>query len=293
MANQVQNAGGLDGVTGWSATSGAAKSIDEAVLGGPGRAVIKAAKALTAGQGLALWSEGFAVTAGQVIEAAGAIGNSEGGLPGLALEIVDGGGAVLSSTPLPVSAPDSAGGPRRGLAATFAQAYGRVTAPASGTARLRATSTATIGATHQLALLRPFLDRPGSARRSAWDPGPHLNPDLQLPTWPASLPGLRRNLQVAPYANRVAFAGEAGIPSTDKLYGGSLQVAVTAQLGLDPEQADVLDQFFLASTGPFFFLRPDTDQLCYAQWLAEGAPRPAGYSGVNPLVEVGLHLWIA
>lgn len=293
MGNQIQNAGGLDGVTGWSATSGATRSIDEAVLGGPGRAAIIAAKALTSGQGLALWSEGFAVSSGQLIEAYGAVANSEAGLPGLALEIVDGGGAVLSSTALPVTPAQKAGGPRRGLASTYAQAYGRVTAAASGTARLKASSTATISATHQLALLRPFLARPASAQRSAWDPGPHLNPDLQMKTWPASLPGIRRNLQIAPYADRVSFGGEVGIPTTGKLYGGALQVAMTAQLSLDPEQADTLDRFYEDSTGPFFLIRPDTDQLCYAEWLADGAPRPTGYSGVNLVREVGLHLWVA
>lgn len=293
MTNLIDNAAGLDGVTSWSASAGATRAIDWSDLGGPGRAAIVASKALSIGQTVALWSDVAAVTSGEALDVAAGVANSDGGAIVLQVEIVDGGGARIGLVNIPTSAPAYAGGPRRGLAETYRAARTRFASPATGFARLLATSTAAGAGTHRLALLKPLLARPVGRWPARFDPGEHVNIDLQLPAWPSILPAFRRDLQGRPYPSLAAFAGDAGIPANASINGGD-DATLTGRMSLNPIEADALDQFYRQTrTGVFYIVRPDTDQLCMAEWLAEGAPALAGYSGINVVMEVGLHIWIA
>lgn len=288
MGNGIKNAGLLDGVTDWSATAGAVRTVDDEVIGGPGRNVLTVTKTLTTGQSISAWSTGLAVTAGQVLEVFALSGNSEAGLTDLTLQVLDGGGTVIGSTPIALRR-RGAGVPRRGLSVSFNDHFGKVAAPATGTARLLATSVAAANAPHQLYLTKPYL-APARAGLARWDPGAHSNPDLDLPIWPADLPPFR-SVSPEPYANRKSFAGDVGIPGNTKLYGGPLHHAMRGQMRLTLETADVLDAFFESDAEPFYIVRPDTEQLCMAEWLDTGAPKPAEQRGRFTFVEVGLHIW--
>ena len=289
MGNGIKNAGLLDGVTDWSATAGAVRTVDDATIGAPGRNVLVVTKTLTTGQAISAWSTGLAVTAGQIIEIFALAGNSEAGLTGLTLQVLDGGGAVIGSTAI-AQRRRASGAPRRGLSIAFNDHFGKVAAPATCTARLLATSTATANASHQLCLTKPYLGLAG-AGLARWDPGAHTNPDLDLPIWPAALPPFR-SVSPEPYANRKPFAGDAGIPSSAKLYAGPLHHALRGQMRLTLETADVLAAFFESDAEPFYIVRPDTEQLCMAEWLDSGAPKPGEQRGRFTFVDVGLHIWV-
>jgi hypothetical protein len=135
---------------------------------------------------------------------------------------------------------------------------------------------------------RPYIGRPGLAP-VRWDPGVHANPDLQLPVWPADLPGFRGQLTIDPYADLKPFAGDVGIPVNSRTYSG-LQHQVRGQMRLTQEQDDTLARFYDAGAPEFYFVRPDTDELCIAQWLADGAPRLVETRGQFVFREVGLHI---
>lgn len=293
MSNLIDNAGGIDGVTSWSASAGATLTIDDAVLGAPGRNAIVAARALAVGGTVALWSDVAAVTAGERLNVDGGIGNSEAGAPRLQLEILDAGASRISIVDVPTAAASYPGGPSRGIMGTYRSAQTQILAAATGFARLVATSTAVVGGAHKLALVKPLLARPVGRYSARFDPGDHVNLDLKLPIWPALLPAFRRDLQAKPYPSLVAFAGDAGVPANASVNGGD-DATMMGRMSLNPVEADALDQFYRQTrTGVFFIVRPDTDQLCMAEWLAEGAPAPVGFSGVNVVMEVGLHLWIS
>lgn len=291
MGNQLKNAGLLDGSAGWTGLSGAVLSVDEAVVGGPGRAVLVATRNVAVGQTVEAASSGLAVTAGQVVEAFASVGGSGPGAVALKLEILSAGGARLAITDVPLQRA-SVGTPRRGLAASFSRFWGLAPASATGTARLVGVYTSTVAAPQQAYLMKPYLAAPGSRVPGVWDPGSHDNPDLQLPVWPSGLPPMLEESSIEPFANRRAFAGDVGLPISERTYRG-MHYALRARLRLTPEEADTLDQFYETTPGPFFFLRPDTDQLCMAEWLADGAPKPVDLSGVKFVRDVGLHVWAA
>lgn len=290
MGNLIRNAGLVDGVTDWSASAGAVRGVDETVIGAEGRAVLTVSKALTVGQQVSATSSTAAVVAGEPIEVAALVGNSESGSPTVALQVLDGGGAVIGSTPVNYRR-QGRGAPRRGLPLSFHDAYGVVAAPATGSARLAVVSTAGVASAHVLYVLKPYVGRPlGYPAR--WDPGQHTNPDMNLAIWPATLPRFRGDPAVEAFPDFKEFAGDAGLPGLTPTYAG-LHYKYRGQMRLTQEQADVLDVFYASRPGQFFIVRPDNDTLCIAEWLADGAPKLAGTRGQFVFVEVGLHLRVA
>lgn len=274
MANRILNAGGLDGLTDWTG----ATSVDEEIVGGPGRAVILAA-------GGTLRSSSTAVTPGQALEAFGHVGGQGAAL---AVEFLAAGGALVDTVAIPQIAP---GAPpaRRGLPHTFAAFRGRPVAPAgSASARLKATAAA--GA---VSLLKPFLETQPWERDSAWNVGPHTNPDLNRQTWPTKLrlPDAG-SYSVEPISTRRAFAGDVGVPITRRLTI-TPRYRLSAEIRVSIEEYDRLEAFFLASVEPFFFVRYDTQQVCRAYWLEDGEPKLSGSRLVNRSARIGLLLEVA
>ena len=290
MGNALTNAGGLDGVTGWSAIGGAAVSALESGYGAPGRAVLQALG--TANGAIGLQSSQLPAAAGQVWEIYAGL---QASLPGqqLLAQWIDAGGAnVIASAPVPqVSQP--IGIARRGLPSSFGRYYGRLIAPA-GTGHLSLIAQATsAGIPGVVLLLKPYAAQaPADPRPTLWDPGSHNNPDLQLAAWPSALPPFQADAMAQPIANAKAWTGDQGIPVREDLYR-ALHFEYRPRMRLDIEGQDTLEQFFETQRDPFYVVRPDTDQLCVADWLADGAPKPVSISGPWTMVEVGLHLEVA
>jgi hypothetical protein len=268
MGNALSNAGGLDGLTGYAPASGAL-TVDETTFGAPGRAVF-------VGPGGVI-CPGVAVTAGELLEVFAHVADSAGAAPALVVEI----GASVQAVPLVKTALYL---PSRGLPLSFNWYYARIAAAATGNAVLTATSP------NDTLLLKPYLAAaPSTARPTVWDPGSHVNPDLQLPTWPSLLPPFRPDALPTPTTNASAFAADTNISITRDLYT-QLQYDFKGQMRLNPQQYDALEQFYQANRQTFFVVEPLNDRLCIASWLFDGAPKPSANSGIWTIVEVGLHL---
>ncbi len=268
MENRIENAGGLDGTTGYAAVGGATLAADEATLGAPGRIVITASGSATATVGVD--TDLAAVSAGATYDCAG-LWSFVGAAATLAVQWCDGGGTVVNTATLPLVR-TATGAAAKGLRQRFNRSYGRVTWPSGASqARLRLSGAAT-GA-YVAGLLKPMI---APARTDGdpprWDPGPTSNPDLALPIWPAALPPvLMDGFSAAPTSLRKAFESDAGIAMTQKV-GATARQIVQAQLRLSPEQLVALEDFHAHGGSPFWFVRPDTDELCQAWWTADGAP---------------------
>lgn len=253
MANGIKNASGLDAADWTGATA-----FDEEVLGAEGRIVI-------VGAGGALRSSTVPVVPGQVIEAAGLVGASGGGAV-LEVEFLSGGGVVIETAAVAMKTPGD-GRPRRGLPIAFDIRRGRLVTPAdAATARLLARGT---GSAY---LLKPLLDPAPGRRPTVWTPGPHTNPDLNLPSLPSMLPPIEwDNAELEPIPLRKDFAPDAGVPITRRM-GSTPRWKLTTSLRMTMEEADAFDEFFKAGVEPFWIVRYDTQALCRAYWLADGEP---------------------
>ncbi|MET3665899.1 hypothetical protein [Caulobacter sp. 1776] len=273
--NLLKNAGLLDLTNDW-VSGGGALQVDESTVGAPGRVVMVAG-----GAGVATSSVNVSV--GDELEVLALVG-ADVNRPRVEFVILNGGGATISATVVPFRRLGS-GACRRGLTASFSEAYARITVAAAGAARLSIAPNG--GGMSHIYAFRPYIGRPGLAVMR-WDPGTHSNPDLNLPVWPADLPGFRGQPAVEPFANLKAFAGDAGLPANGSLYSG-LHHQVKGQMRLSAEQDDILDQFYARRPPAFYFVRPDTGDLCIAEWLADGAPRLVETRGQYVFREVGLH----
>ena len=272
MGNALSNAGGLDGLTGWSVNAGAL-SVDEVTYGAPGRAVF-------VGSGGSVVSPQVAVTAGSMLEVFGYVADSAGASTALAVHV----GGAVAAVPKVRSGNYSA---KRGLPLSFDWFYGRLASPASGEATLVA------GSANSTLLMKPYLGAaPSSPKPTVWDPGSHVNPDLQLPIWPSILPPFQTGALPTPTSNATSFATDTNIPIVSDLYT-QLQYDFKGQLRLDPEQFDALESFFETNRSTFYIVEPLNDRLCIAYWAADGAPKPTKTSGIWTIVEVGLHLTVA
>ena len=291
MSNALTNAGFLDGATGWSG-SGGALTVDESNRGAPGRAVLVSSGNGAAGAVVGISSDSVAVQApGQVFEAYGRYAATQGAWL-LELEWRQA-NAVLNRSPLPLTTAP-AGVAIRGLPTSYARGYARLAAPAGAdNVRLLAVTTLAGGGAFSVALLKPYLaPTPTSPSPTRWDPGIHVNPDLQLPIWPTTLPPFRADSAPTPIANAKAFSTDSGIPIREDLYSG-LHQEFRGQMRLDAGGFDTVSQFYDQARDEFYVVRPDTDELCIAEWLADGAPKPASIAGPWIITEVGLHMRVA
>lgn len=291
MPNRLKNAAFLDGVANWTAIGAASLSVDEATLGAPGRAVLKAAGTGTGVQGVR--SAQIAVTAGVSYDALSGW-YADAGTSALSVEWWNGGPSPISETAIPLVRA-AAGTPKRGLPRRMNQSYGRITAPAGATlASFKLITTLGSSAAYNLLLLKPSLsDLPAYDVPVRWEPGPHDNPDLNLPVWPHDLPPLlREDFNAAPTTRYKAFDSDAMIQGIWKAGDGS-RVNLQGRLLLKPEQVDDLQEFRRLNATPFWFVRPDTDELCQAWWAPDGEPKLAAFAVDAAYYAIGLQLAVA
>lgn len=301
--NGVKNATALDGAADWltytPAAGGMAITTDETEIGGPGRAVVVATGNSTGVQVFSLFTSELQFAPGERIEAFSHFAAWAGSSPLPAqLRVVwyDGAGSSVGEETLPLQ-PAKAG--RRGLPSTFAFGRTRVSPPNGVTrARLNVIATSTGGGqVIRIAMLKPFLGGVAAGAPSpCWTPGPHSNPDLDLDVWPGELMAWR-DIDSPRTPNRNGFQTDAGIPATRRT-GTRSRIRFSGELMLDLPKRDLLDQFIEArllvpESRPFWFVHPDTRQLCRA-WIdpEEGEPADSG-RGRERRTRVGLLLEIA
>jgi hypothetical protein len=290
--NELTNAGFAEGISFWDlgGVSGA-PYIDETVYGYDGRSVfVINAEGPTSGIA-SQTGRTVPVTQGQILEI-----------------FAHHAGINASTTLILMIAPDQNfnagrqdfgiqviskgdGNPRLGLAKSFDFSHARIASPMNGYARLYL-HTVNTGPNPKAMLMKPYLERvlPKTKYR-CWDPGLHVNPDLQIPHWPSKLPHLRADQFSAPIIpSRVGFSGDKGVSATKKLTRNPWY-NVSGQIRGDQETHAILDQFFRTAPEPFWFVRPDTLQLCQATWMAEGEPSMSGL-GPDKVIQFGLQLRI-
>lgn len=299
--NLLKNAGFLDGSDGWAVSGGLAMLVDEAVRGAPGRHVLTAS-GTTSGSDqtvtLGSASDGrAAVTAGQVLEvSAGVLAVVAGAAVSPAVSVVwrNSGGSVISTAALAVSGPHSAihGEGRYGVRTTFRRVYGRLTVPAGAVsaALVLAVTPATASAV-VLALLKPMIAVVVAARSEplVWDPGSHDNGDLALPCWPSGLRSFDVGPGSQPSPDRVDFQAGSARPSQRRTATDPVR-SFNGSLRCDPVEKAMLDAFWRTGPGPFWFVAPDSDRLCVATPMADGAPKVAEDRGEVSTISVGLWL---
>lgn len=277
--NDLTNASFLDGTGGWTGVGGAL-TVDEgqAGRGGKGRAVLVAT---SSGSTAGARSGGVAVTAGQILEVAGLYG-STGASVELALAIYSG-ASLVSRTVLP-KIRSAAGVCRQGAPELLNAAYALMAAPASGLASVEVVATSGGAGTFEAWLSKPYLDAVWQDRKAyVWDPGLFANDDLAaMRRWPAQFPPILLEgygAQKTPI--REAWTGDGGREGSLRK-AGLPAVKMTGRMRLPRAQYSDLEDFHTASDEPFLIVRPDTDQLCKASWLADGDPNnePTGVGDV-------------
>lgn len=260
----------LDGTTGWY--SNGSLSIDASTRGAPGRLAIVAVGAtlilspLTPVSGAArVFASHWSATGQETL--------------GIAWR-------TAADVPVgtdPFSTPMRRGGlGRRGLPFEFDWSSASFARPAGAThARLvlRAPAATT------LALLKPSVSRDDT---DLWRPGAHLNPDLNLPSFPA-LPFLMEGYSAAPTPSRTAFAADTGVPMP-RVTGARGWTTMRGLIQADAFARDMLRRFFEETPEPFWIVQPDTDELRRAWWAEGGEPVDQPGPGDDWTVAVGLLL---
>lgn len=301
MANALRNAGAADGTDGWDVTGGgAALTVDDAQYGWDGKALFLNQGVATAdGQSATIYAvddNRVAVSPGDELEAF-AFSYASKGTGALLVQWEDSGGSVLSNSTVPlVRAQMASGSPELGAWSTLDWSWGRVTAPASAAwARLRyKTTVPTTGNAFKLMLLHPFLGTPveitpNKDEPAKWDPGAHANTDLDLAAWPDDVPRIQAGAQAETFPNRASMDTDGGIPASRLLYF-TPQHSLRVQMRCLDLHLARLEAFHQRGLDEFWFVRPDTGQLCIGKWLADGAPKVVDRRGPWLTVECGLHL---
>lgn len=251
MANEILNATFLDGPANWASSDGA---IVQTGVGSRGRIVIVGNSFILSNlrplNGRAgVWAMGLFRGSRLVVR----FNNPTG--------IVD---FVM---PIKRTATESAS---RGRAAGFNFARGYVPAPPGATE-----FQIFVDGPGLLMLTKPYASADG-LEPCIWQAGPHSNQDLNYPSWPAHLPPIMdEGLQFDPIPTRKGFAGDAGVEATRRITR-TRRYIMTAQIGLTTGERDDLMDFFDANPGKFWFTRPDTREVCLAQWLSDGEPVDGG-----------------
>lgn len=266
--NSVLNATFLDGTVGWQGTS---LTVDESNLGGPGRAVL-------VGTGTTInsnYANGLDVIAGDLLEVLcmAKVGST------VKLQIDTGEEHTITLKRV------GDGPTSRGIPSTMSEFRSRIRAGSDGKARIQVSSSAS---PH---LSKPYIEKvAGNARPRFWTPGPHSTSDLNMKVWPSNFPPFQQDsVQVEPTPVRKGFAGDIPIPATSRM---SMTPAYRFQgeLELSAMEYDQLEElcYGAVSDEPFWFVRPDTKQVCQAFWMEDGSPRTMGAH--NIVRRVGLSL---
>lgn len=301
MANLIRNASFLDGVTDWTRTSTGVLTtfgVDETVRGSPGRAALRGAGVSTANNQTAVihpaTASRVAVTPGEVLTASAWFWSS---VPGayIALQFYTAAAAALGA-PVALPTVQAQGTGKRGLPGLFGRGKGKVAVPATAaTVGLRVMVTVPVSGTAiELVILKPHLAKSDAAQ--CWSPGPHTAVDLQLASWPDTLPQLR-SIDSPRTPTRRGFETDSRIPSAWRVAPVG-RVRLTGEMKLDLEQRDALLEFHKAVTlagvvTPFWFMNPDTHELNRA-WFDpdDGDPQDSG-AGAERRTRVGLILELA
>jgi len=278
--NRIRNASFLDGVDSFTAYFGAA-AVDDADFGAPGREAFVLTKTGGAGSGAFTTSAPdpeLVVAVDDVIEVGFRYGVSRPALaPETFLQILNmAESAVLATITIPKTAPQKTFPPRRGIASTYGRAYARIKATHAGRVRV-GLQAAAMSNGDRLAMMRPFLDlNPSSERRSVWQPGSHTNPDLDLVAFPTDLPPpLAEGFAIEPVPLRKGFSSDDGSKITVRVAGVSRWTASVSWL-LNALDRDRLETFWRANHEEFWYVRPDTGDLCVASWAEDGDPTDSG-----------------
>lgn len=255
MANELLNATGLDGTTNWTAGAGGVSILDSGA-GGHGRLVISG--------GGSLASDRIALNGRANVWAMAHYLGAQ-----LVVRFSDGAGATVQDVQVPARRGPQ-GPAERGRPGGFFFAKGLIPAPAGATHyAIRLTGSGAVR------LLKPYASADG-LKPCLWQAGPHANPDLNYPSWPAHLPApMDEGLQFDPIPTRKGYSGDSGVEATRRITR-TRRYRMAAQLSLTTVERDVLMDFFDDHPGKFWFTRPDTREVCLAQWLAEGEPVDAG-----------------
>lgn len=284
MTNYVENASGLNGTVGWFMNL-ASSFADETYAGSPGRVALVAEGAAGAENPLldavaSGFPTGVPLTAQALWTA-----SHDARLLVVWLNAQQG---EISRVLVPVAATPQSSRTPRGIPSRLFRSSGRVVAPAgSASARVRLEAYgAPPGAASYLAMTRPMLGDQGVC----WAPGPHAqNPDLNLMSWPGGLEPRSDSWSATPTGVRVGFQTDSRIPITTQV-ATEPWVLASFSMALDLGQRDDLDTFWRSTKGvPFWYVRPDTHQLCRAWWTEDGDPSDNGM-GRSRRTEVGLLL---
>jgi len=252
MANELLNATFLDDVNDWSGPNLAVASTG---IGGRGRLVLTSTgtvrstpRPLNGRTGV--WG---------VVRFLGV---------GAGVRFLDAGGGTVQDVALPTER-QATSQASRGRVGGFKLAKGYVAAPGG------ATQFALYVTGPDARLTKPYASADG-LKPCIWQSGPHTNLDLNYPSWPAHLPAIMdEGLQFDPIPTRKGFSGDAGVEATRRITR-SRRYQMSAQVDLTTAQRDDLMDFFDEDPGKFWFTRPDTREVCLAQWMADGEPVDAG-----------------
>lgn len=257
--NLIYNATGLDGPARYSSDGGVV-STDEAVLGAPGRVVL-----VGSGATLYTWVPLGAEGPGRVATIFAHHGPDARLMTSFwrAVDVI-----VADPVQLPKRRVVDVA-PARGIPSTFSFSRGQLPVPTNAERAL----VFTVDGTSRL-LLKPYLSLTDH-ECFGWRPGPHDNPDLDLPAWPhLPLPQVG-GFSVSPTGMRSGFDSDSRVPITMEVNRSPWHV-LRATVSLDALQRDRLQQFYESAVQPFWYVRPDTMQVCRAWWLDDGDPEDNG-----------------
>jgi hypothetical protein len=296
MKNLLPNAGFLDLTEGWTVTGGPTLSVDESGKGAPGRAVLRAAgNASVTGSVVLSASRRPAAASGQTWAAACSVVARVAGVevtPTVRLAFKSSGGgstgtAAAAVRPAELSA---SGLGVHGLRQTFLTAEAGGVAPAStASATIEIVVPVTSGQSVEILLLKPVAGIGPITTGWVWDPGDHTAVDLQRPAWPDGLRPFRRGPGSQPKAWSHAFDAATGRPAQRRQ---ALDPArrFDGTMRCDAVQRALLETFHRTTPRGFWFVEPDSDRLCVADFADDGAPSMTDAAGPTSIMSVGLWL---
>ena len=301
MANGLWNAGFLQGAEHWTTVGGGVLTVDEALRGAPGRAVLKASR-LAATVGLTTPVEPVAayrlgVSAGDVVEFSasvlGLLGVVEApAAPRAWAVFYNASGETLETRPLAVRPPEvtTHGLGLAGVRASFYGVQQRETVPAGAakvTLRVEAVSTAANQTVATLLLKPRVWFASARALPPVWSPGQHSDDDLNFAAWPDILRPFRGGGGGEVQPGRVEYQSGAGRPKSRRVALDPVRKFM-GQVRCDGIERAALEGFWREGPGDFWIVEPDTDRLCVASWAADGAPMMMEARGLTCLMQVGL-----
>lgn len=296
MKNLLPNAGFLDLTEGWTVTGGPTLSVDETGKGAPGRAVLRAAgNASVTGSVVLSASRRPAAAPGQSWSAACSVVARVAGVevtPTVRLAFKSSGGGSTGTAAAAVRPAELSvsGLGVHGLRQTFLTAEAAGVAPSStASATIEIVVPVASGQAVEILLLKPTAGLGGLTPGWTWDPGDHAVVDLQRPAWPDSLRPFRRGggAQLKPWSH--SFESATGRPAQRRQ---SLDPArrFDGTMRCDAVQRATLEAFHRATPRGFWFVEPDSDRLCVADFADDGAPTMAEAAGPTSIMSVGLWL---